>query len=221
MSLIKSLIALKTQIIVSKIWDKVYSNDSAFFGEDPSDFAQMCYRDFKKYRVKRLLELGCGQGRDTIFFASNGLDVHAIDSSKIAIENINQKIREKNISLNLRHFEARRALPFDNSYFDAIYSHMFYNMLSQMRNLGFLFTESSRVLKNNGLLYFSVRSDNDVLYNKGKKIDSNIYEINGFQIRFFTKPQIKSFLSNHFEIKNIVESYEEPVSLYLVFCYKK
>jgi len=44
-------------IIVSGIWDKVYSNDSAFFGEGPSDFAQMCYRDFNKHRVKRLLEL--------------------------------------------------------------------------------------------------------------------------------------------------------------------
>ena len=204
-----------------RIWNKVYSNDSAFFGEGPSDFAQICYRDFKKHRVKRLLELGCGQGRDAIFFASNGLDVHAIDSSKIAVENIYLKMREKNISLKLKHFEARRDLPFDNSYFDAIYSHMFYNMSFTDEELKFLFIESSRVLRNNGLLYFSVRSDIDVLYNKGKKIDSNIYEINGFQIRFFTKQQIKSFLSNHFEINNIMESYEEPVSLYLVFCYKK
>jgi SAM-dependent methyltransferase len=206
---------------VSGIWDKVYSNDPSFFGEAPSDFAQICYWDFNKLRVKRLLELGCGQGRDTIFFASNGLDVHAIDSSKIAIENINQKIREKNISLSLKHFEATRDLPFGNNYFDAIYSHMFYNMSFTDEDLRFLFTESSRVLKNKGLLYFSVRSDNDLLYNKGKKIDSNIYEINGFQIRFFTKPQIKSFLSNYFEIKNIIESYEEPVSLYFIFCYKK
>jgi 2-polyprenyl-3-methyl-5-hydroxy-6-metoxy-1,4-benzoquinol methylase len=76
---------------VSKIWDKVYTNDSAFFGEEPSDFAQKCYNDFKRYDVSRLLELGCGQGRDTIFFASNGLDVYAIDCSKVAIENINQK----------------------------------------------------------------------------------------------------------------------------------
>jgi hypothetical protein len=86
--------------------------------------------------------------------------------------------------------------------------------------LSYLFKESSRVLKNNGLLYFSVRSDKDVLYNKGKKIECNIYEINGFQIRFFTKPQIKSFLSNHFEIKKIEEGYEVPVSLYFVFCIK-
>lgn len=68
---------------------------------------------------------------------------------------------------------------------------------------------------------FSVRTDSDVLYNKGKRIDRNIYETNGFQIRFFTESQIKSFLSNYFEIKKIMESYEEPVSLYLVFCFKK
>jgi hypothetical protein len=98
---------------------------------------------------------------------------------------------------------------------------MFYDMSFTDEELKSLFKESIRVLRNNGLLYFSVRSDNDVLYNKGEKIDSNIYEINGFQIRFFTKPQIKSFLSNYFEIKKIMEGYEEPVSLYLVFCYKK
>ena len=205
---------------MSKIWDKVYSNDSAFFGEEPSDFAQKCYSDFKRYDVKRLLELGCGQGRDSVFFASNGLDVYAVDSSKVAIENINQKIRGKNISLHLSYFEVRQTLPFDSSHFDAVYSHMFYNMRFTDVELSFLFKESSRVLKNNGLLYFSVRSDNDVLYNKGKKIGNNIYEINGFQIRFFTKEQIKSFLANHFEIKTIEESYEDPVSLYFVFCYK-
>jgi SAM-dependent methyltransferase len=206
---------------MGNIWDKIYSDDSAFFGEDPSDFAQKCYSYFKKYGVKRILELGCGQGRDTIFFASKGFDVHAIDASKVAMKNINQKIGQKNISLELRQFEARETLPYDSSYFDAVYSHMFYNMRFTDEELDFLFKESNRVLKNNGLLYFSVRSDKDVLYNKGKKIDNNIYEINGFQIRFFTKRQIQSFLENYFEINNIEESYEEPVNLYFVFCSKK
>ena len=184
---------------MSNIWDKIYSHDLAFFGEDPSDFAQRCYSYFKKYGVKRILELGCGQGRDTIFFASHDLDVCAIDSSKVAIESLKQSVGIENISIKLRQFDARQGIPFGNKYFDAVYSHMFYNMRFTDVELSFLFEESSRVLKNNGLLYFSVRSDNDVLYNKGMKIDSNIYEIDGFQIRFFTKPQIKSFLSDYFE----------------------
>ena len=63
---------------------------------------------------------------------------------------------------------------------------MFFNMRFTDNELKFLFSESSRVLKNYGLLYFSVRNDEDYLYNKGK-IDSDIHEIPGFQIRFFTK----------------------------------
>ena len=139
----------------------------------------------------------------------------------MAIESLKQKIRKEKISIKLRQFDAKQGIPFGNKYFDAVYSHMFYNMRFTDVELRFLFRESSRVLKNNGLLFFSVRSDKDVLYNKGQKIDNNIYEINGFQIRFFTKEQIKSFLVNYFEIKNIEEGYEVPVSLYLVFCYKK
>jgi cyclopropane fatty-acyl-phospholipid synthase-like methyltransferase len=205
---------------MNEIWDKVYSSDESFFGENVSHFAEMSYSDFKKQGVKKLLELGCGQGRDTIFFVSNDLDVHALDSSIIAVENLHKKLREKSISIDLKHFDARQGIPFSNNFFDAIYAHMFFNMRFTDEELKFLFIESNRVLKNNGILYFSVRSDKDAQYNTGKKIDTNIYEINGFQIRFFTKSQIRFFLSDHFEIKNIEESYEEPVSLYFVFCYK-
>jgi hypothetical protein len=42
---------------------------------------------------------------------------------------------------------------------------MFYNMNFTDEELKFLFIESRRVLKNNGLLYFSVRSDKDAQYN--------------------------------------------------------
>lgn len=219
--LLRDKICINLRIIMNEIWDKVYSNDSAFFGEEPSNFSQICYRVFKKHSVRKLLELGCGQGRDTLFFASHNLDVYAIDSSKVAIDSLKQKIGKENISIKLRQFDAGQGIPFSNKYFGAVFSHMFYNMRFTDEELSFLFKESSRVLRNNGLLYFSVRSDKDVLYNKGKKIDNNIYEINGFQIRFFTKEQIESFLVNHFKIKNIEECYEVPVSLYLVFCNKK
>ena len=67
----------------------------------------------------------------------------------------NSKNKRKNIIVNLKHFEARRGLPFGNNYFDAIYSHMFYNMSFTNEDPRFLFTESNKVLKNNGLLYFS------------------------------------------------------------------
>ncbi len=209
---------------MNDIWDKVYSEDSTFFGECPSNFAKECFFQFSKKSVKKILELGCGQGRDTMFFVLNNLDVYAIDSSKIAIEGIYKLFKKyKKESLkNIKCIDVKLGLPFDNNYFDAIYSHMFYNMNFTNKELDFLFHESHRVLKTNGLLYFSVRSNKDKLFKTGRKTDDNIYEINGFQIRFFNIEEIQLLLSSfNFNIDKIRQDYEEPSTLYLVFCQKK
>lgn len=42
-----------------------------------------------------------------------------------------------------------------------------------------------------GLNFFSVRNQNDNSYGKGVEVDKGIYEINGFQIRFFTEKVIR------------------------------
>jgi SAM-dependent methyltransferase len=205
---------------MNNIWNKVYSNDSSFFGDQPSKFALIFYENFIKNKVKKVLELGCGQGRDSLFFASKGLYVHAIDSSKVAIENLTTKTKELNLDINLKYINAVEGLPFSNGYFDAVYSHMFYNMGFSDDELKFLFNESKRVLKSKGILSFSVRNDKDIMYKKGTKLSGSIYDINGFQIRFFTKEDIKFFVNDNFKIQNIIENYEEPANLYFVICYK-
>lgn len=49
----------------------------------------------------------------------------------------------------------------------------------------------------------------------GVEIDKGIYDINGFQVRFFTEKEIQD-LAEGFEILWIREEHEEPVTLYLV-----
>jgi hypothetical protein len=67
------------------------------------------------------------------------------------------------------------------------------------------------------LNFFSVRNQNDKSYGKGKEVEKEIYDIDGFQIRFFTEKQIQDLVSaNGFEMLWIKEEYEEPVTLYLV-----
>jgi tRNA G46 methylase TrmB len=122
---------------VNKIWDKVYSKDSAFFGEEPSSFSQICYSDFKKHQVKKLLELGCGQGRDTIFFALHDLDVYAIDSSKVAIEVIKQKIDKENISIKLKQFDAVKVFHLVTDILVQFIHICFIICVSRTRNLSF------------------------------------------------------------------------------------
>jgi hypothetical protein len=57
--------------------------------------------------------------------------------------------------------------------------------------LNFIFSEIRRVLKPKSLNFFSVRNYNDKSHGKGMKVDEGYYDINGFQIRFFTEKEIR------------------------------
>lgn len=200
----------------------MYSSDASFFGDRPSSFGLDCYKEFKRNGVKRILELGCGQGRDAIFFASNGIDVVAIDLSQIAVDALSKIAVERNLPIRPIVHNAGEGIPYYGSYFDAVYSHMFFNMRFSADKLKYLFIEVNRVLKNDGLNLFSVRSDRDAMYRRGALVEEHIYDINGFQIRFFTKFDIEEIIKKTgFDLYKMTEAYEEPVNLYCVFTRKR
>jgi SAM-dependent methyltransferase len=202
---------------MSEVWDKVYNSEKAFFGEEPSNFALLCLNHMKTNNVHRILELGAGQGRDSIFFASNGIEVDALDYSTVAIELLDKMAKERRLPIRPRQFDVKGPLPLQDNYFDAVYSHMLLNMRFSVEQLHFILSEIRRVLKPRGLNFFSVRNQNDNSYGKGMEVEKGIYDVNGFQIRFFTEKEIRKLAgSEYFEILWIQEDYEEPVTLYLV-----
>jgi SAM-dependent methyltransferase len=90
-------------------------------------------------------------------------------------------------------------------------------MKFSLDELHFIFSEIRRVLKPKGLNFFSVRNHNDKSCGKGREIDKGIYDIDGFQIRFFTEKELQDLTTEGaFELLWIKEEYEEPVTLYLV-----
>ena len=203
---------------MSEVWNKVYKSENTFFGEEPSNFALLCFNHMKANNVKKVLELGAGHGRDTIFFASNGIEeIQALDYSTVAIEILDKVAKKKGLPIKSQTFDVKNPLPFGDGYFDAVYSHMLFNMRFSEEELHFAFSELKRVLNPKGLNFFSVRNHNDKSYGKGKEVEKEIYDIDGFQIRFFTEKQIQDLVSEQgFEILWIKEEYEEPVTLYLV-----
>jgi hypothetical protein len=45
---------------MSEVWNNVYTSDSTFFGEEPSNFALLCFNHMKTNKIEKLLELGAG-----------------------------------------------------------------------------------------------------------------------------------------------------------------
>src|ERR1051326_7957534 len=101
---------------MSEVWNKVYKSDSTFFGKEPSNFALLCFNHMKANNVKKVLELGSGHGRDTIFFATNGIEVEALDYSVIAIEILDKIAEEKRLPIKSQIFDAKKnPSPFQTS----------------------------------------------------------------------------------------------------------
>jgi SAM-dependent methyltransferase len=146
-----------------------------------------------------------------------------LDFSNIGIEGLIKHAKERNLLNNIYAsiFDpTNKPIPFSKDEFDAIYSHMFFNMRFTCEQMKYMFQEIRRVLKNDGFNFFSVRNYNDKSYGKGKKIDNDIYDIDGFQIRFLTKEsegfsrgRIRKFLTEE-------EMCEEPITSYLVSTWK-
>jgi len=166
-----------------------------------------------------ILELGAGQGRDALFFASKGFKVTALDYSEKGIDAIKEKANLLGLSKNttaLMH-DVRKPLPFPDASFDACYCHMLFCMALCTSELESLFQEVKRVLKPKGLSIFTVRHTEDPHYKKGIPRGEDMYENGGFIVNFFSREKIEH-LSKGYELVSIIE-FEEgelPRKLFLV-----
>ncbi len=189
------------------------------FGLDQSLSAEKALKLFKEKKIGKVLELGSGLGRDTIFFAKNLIHVTALDYSSSGIEIIKQKALKQNLSKNISTniFDIRKKLPFDDNSIEACFSHMLYCMALTSNELKNLNNEICRVLKPSGLNIYTVRNTFDGDYKKGIHRGEDLYENDGFIVHFFSKNKVKSLFSG---FKNIlIEEFEEgnfPRKLYIV-----
>lgn len=86
-------------------WEKTYTCNSEIFGEEPSEPARKAAA-FKQEGMMHILELGGGQGRDTIFFAKNGFTVTSLDYAAEGVKAITDKAQKASVSQSvtaLRH----------------------------------------------------------------------------------------------------------------------
>jgi cyclopropane fatty-acyl-phospholipid synthase-like methyltransferase len=67
-------------------YDEMYSNTNNAFGTEAEAVLKSYYRRMNK--SQRILDIGVGQGRNTLFLAREGFTVDAIDPSRIAIETV-------------------------------------------------------------------------------------------------------------------------------------
>ena len=187
-------------------WENTFTNYPDMFGNSPSEAALKAAETFKKEGKTSILELGGGQGRDTILYAQNGFRVHVVDYSQSGVETIEQKASTLGLSqlITAKCHDIRKPLPFDDKTFDGCFSHMLFCMALTTKELEFLSNEVRRVLRTGGLNIYTVRHTGDAHYVTGIHRGEDMYEVGGFIVHFFSKEKVKH-LAKGYEIVEIDE----------------
>jgi SAM-dependent methyltransferase len=190
-------------------WDQTYTGAQDFFGKLPSELAVSALGTFRDHGTKSVLELGCGQGRDTWFLAHNGLEVTALDYSEAGICQLRAKVQDQGAKIALKVHDARDPLPFPDGSFDAIFSHMFFTMEFTEEELLKMLSECRRVLRPGGLNVYSVRNDHDPHYGKFEPKGKDMWQNPlGFVVHFFSQEKIER-LSQGYDLLWVKE-FDEP-----------
>lgn len=137
-------------------WEKEYSEGTPHWAKDmePSVFAKDFYKKLEEVGARTVLEVGCGNGRDSIFFAKKGLNVSAIDVSPSAVELAKSNIEKAKVTVDLQEANAE-GIPYPNGYFDGVFSLSVLHSSNLFRTI----PEVYRVLKSKGRALIHIYGD--------------------------------------------------------------
>ena len=68
-------------------YDEGYQRCDCFWGTTPGSYVSLLAKLFPDFRNLRVLDVGCGEGKNAAFLAVNGASVDALDISSLAIRN--------------------------------------------------------------------------------------------------------------------------------------
>ncbi|WP_434798852.1 class I SAM-dependent methyltransferase [Terrisporobacter vanillatitrophus] len=158
-------------------WNNYYNKDEA--PKEPSQFA----KDILSYleEDKKLIELGCGNGRDAVYFSQNGVHVVAIDQSELSIYNLQKNNSNNRIKFIADDFIKTNMLK--ESEHDYVYSRFTMHSITEEEE-DVVLNRVYSTLKKEGLLLIEVRSVKDDIYGLGRKVAKNTYIYNEHCRRF-------------------------------------
>lgn len=190
-----------------RYWNEYYRNqfaqNRAVGGtEPPSLFAQAMLGNYME-RGNALVELGCGNGRDSLYFAENGINVTGIDVSEVAIGKLQQRNTNHCIFICDDFVNAEAIYQIQ---YDYCYSRFTLHAINEEQEAQIL-DKAYKMLKPDGYLFIEARSILDEKYGKGQEVEKNAYIYDGHYRRFIDPAELKSKLEYiGFTIVEIEES---------------
>ena len=191
-----------------KTWELVHQNST--WGKYPSeDVVRFMARNYysKDRSSIKVLDIGCGGGANTWYFAIEGFDTYAFDGSPSAVEKTKELVKAMGLTANVIVCDAAN-LPYEDNYFDIVIDSGVITA-NTTQGINSIISECFRVLKKEGSLFctglFNTQTSG---MNTGVKLEENTYSnltegrLAGIgTVHFFTMDELDTIMSNNgFEI---------------------
>jgi cytidyltransferase-like protein len=142
--------SIKKKNLNKTFWETYYKLNNHDINKS-SSFAEFVYLHHSKH-CKHILDLGCGNCRDSIFFSQKGIEVEAVD--------YNGHIEKKYDNLTFIKEEVKTFLSNNNKIYSLIYMRWFLHAMPY-ENAEKIFELATNNLSNDGKICIEVRSLND------------------------------------------------------------
>jgi len=181
-------------------WDEYYIKDNA--PSFPSPFAEYVASNLST--KQNILEIGCGNGRDSKYFSSKGHHVTGLDRSIEAIE-LCKNLYSSDEPIEFFYGTITDIAKTNKKKFDLIYSRFVIHAMSLNEELEML-KISYKLLNKDGQLFIECRSTNDPLSQKGE-ILSHTERVFGHYRRFIILEEFKlRLVKTGFEVVKAIEN---------------
>jgi len=121
----------------------------------------------------RLIDLGCGNGRDSLYFARNGINVTAVDLSLVGIETVRLDSADLPVVAIQDDFVKSKTL-YDSEY-DYCYSRWTIHTIDDSQEAELLDNVWGSLKADGGLFFIEARTTGDEIFGMGEKVGPREY----------------------------------------------
>ncbi len=166
-------------------WDERFRAEGRIWGDAPSATARLAVEIFRAHDVHSVLVPGSGYGRHTDFFARAGFKVTGIEISKEALALV-----RPNPGVTY-HLGSCLDFPLEAASFDAVYCFNVLHLFPAQERACFV-KNVHFALKEEGVAFFAVFSEEEPQFGKGRQIEENTFESKpGRPVHFFTDEDLR------------------------------
>lgn len=192
----------KSQLAV-KVYNKIYQKKTSEMMQIYPDemVVRIVKNRFIKEGIKNVLDAGCGEGRNALMMANEGLKVTCLDTSKAALQLVRKQAKIFNLTKLNYHQASITKMPFKNNQFDAIICWRLIYYLN-LKEAYLAMSEFKRVVRPGGLVYLSLP---DTCYNfKTRSYDPKkpiVKASNGIFLRRYTEDESKDLFKGFVKLE--------------------